>query len=293
MFRKIYEKSAFLQWVFRKSLLSRMLHKVYQYYEYFEYRNLTKRQLEDVEKRRQGFEDERFMRIKSLKGKYAGKRCFITCTGPSLTIEDLESLKNEFVFGMNSICLIHEKTAWKPDFYGIQDMKVYEKIKNKLLSTDNGQVFAPFEYYEKAHTPEEWIYFHMSWAYHMYDKKYTGKYYSKFSDDCYNTVYDGFTITYSIMQLAVYMGFDELYLLGADCNYLGNQQHFIETGHIISQKDAAKSPDKIFASYLEAKRYADEHGIKILNATRGGCLEIFPRVTLEDILANNQNNKIS
>lgn len=291
MLRKIYEKSTFLQWVFRKSLLSRMLHKVYQYYEYFEYRKLTRKQLKDVDKRRQGFEDERFIRIKSLKGKYAGKRCFITCTGPSLTIEDLESLKNEYVFGMNSICLIHDKTKWKPDFFGIQDMKVFDKVRDTLLNTDNGLVFAPYDYLPLRQTPKEWVYFHMSWAYHMYDKKYTGNYYSLFSDDCYNTVYDGFTITYSIMQLAVYMGFDELYLIGADCSYFGQQQHFIETGHMVSQKDVAKSPDKLFASYLEAKRYADEHGIKILNATRGGCLEIFPRVTLEDILANNQKNK--
>ena len=291
MFRKIYEKSAFLQWMFRKSLLSKMLHKVYQYYEFFKYRRLTKIQIKEVDKRRNGYEDEKFARLKSLKGKYAGKRCFITCTGPSLTIEDLESLKNEYVFGMNSICLIHEKTAWKPDFYGIQDLKVFDKVKETLLKTDNGLVFAPYDYLHLRQTSKDWVYFHMSWAYHMYDKKYTGKYFSKFSEDCYNTVYDGFTITYSIMQLAVYMGFDELYLLGADCNYLGKQQHFIETGHIISQKDAAKSPDKIFASYLEAKRYTEGHGIKIFNATRGGCLEIFQRVELEDVLANNRKNK--
>ncbi len=292
MLKSIYYNSTFLQWVFRKSFLSKALHKLYQYYEYIILKRLEKKQKKEVEQRKTGQLDERFLRLKELKGKYAGKRCFITCTGPSLTIEDLESLKNEYVFGMNSICLIHDKTDWKPDFYGIQDMKVFEKIKDKLLSTDNGQVFAPYGYYEDVHTPEDWIYFHMSWAYHIYDKKYTGKYFVKFSDDCYETVYDGFTITYSIMQLAAYMGFDELYLLGADCTYMGQQQHFIETGHIVSKKDAVKSPDKLFSAYTEARRYAESHGISIYNATRGGCLEIFPRVTLEDVLADNKKNKI-
>ena len=291
MFRKFYEKSSILQWMFRKSFLSKMFHKLYQYYEFFDYKKKTRIQFKDAEKRRKGFEDERFAKIKSLKSKYAGKRCFITCTGPSLTIEDLELLNNEYDFGMNSICLIHEKTKWKPDFFGIQDLKVYDKIKDSLLKTDNGLVFAPYDYMQLRQTPDDWVYFHTSWAYHMYDKKYTGKYFSKFSDDCYNTVYDGFTITYSIMQLAFYMGFDELYLLGADCSYLGQQQHFIETGHFVSQKDAANSPNKLFASYLEALKYAEEHGLKIFNATRGGCLELFPRVALEEVLANNQKNK--
>lgn len=292
MLKKIYNSSSFLQWMFRKSFLSKMLHKLYQNYEYISLRHLTKKQAKDVSKRANGYDDPRFVKLKELKGKYAGKRCFITCTGPSLTIEDLEKLSGEYVFGMNSICLIHDKTDWKPDFFGIQDMKVYEKVKEKLLSTDNGLVFAPYDYYELKNTPEGWIYFPMSWAYHIYDKKYTGKYFAKFSDDCYLTVYDGFTITYSIMQLAFYLGFDELYLIGADSSYMG-AQHFIETGHMVSQKDINKAPDKLFAAYLEAKSFAETNGLKIYNATRGGYLEIFPRISLEDVLSNDWKNKHS
>jgi hypothetical protein len=279
--------------MFRKSFLSRALHKIYQYYEYISLNRLTKKQAKDVSKRANGYDDPRYAKLKELKGKYAGKRCFITCTGPSLTIKDLEKLNGEYVFGMNSICLIHDKTDWKPDFFGIQDVKVYEKVKDKMLATDNGQVFAPYAYYEQMNTPENWIYFPMSWAYHIYDKKYKEKYFAKFSGDCYETVYDGFTITYSIMQLAFYLGFDELYLIGADCTYLGQQQHFIETGHMVSQKDSAKVQDKMFAVYHEAKAYAEAHGLKIYNATRGGFLEIFQRVSLEEVLSDNQKNKNS
>ena len=36
-------------------------------------------------------------------------------------------------------------------------------------------------------------------------------------------------------------------------------------------------------AYEEAKRYGDEHGIQIFNATRGGMLEVFPRVNLDSI----------
>ena len=37
--------------------------------------------------------------------------------------------------------------------------------------------------------------------------------------------------------------------------------------------------------YKCAKDYADSHGIKIYNATRGGELETFERVDLDEILS--------
>ena len=229
------------------------------------------------------------MPLKSFKDKYKGKRLFITCTGPSLTIEDLKLLKNEYVFGMNSICLIHDKTDWKPDFFGCQDSHVFKKIKDTMLSTDNGIVFMPYPYKKKYKTPEKYVYFHLSGAYHLYEMIYGPRYFAKFSKDCYRTVYDGYSITYSIMQLAIYMGFDELYLIGADCNYLGQQQHFMETGHF--DPGAQYAADRMFASYGVAKEYAEKQGVKIYNATRGGCLELFERVKLEDVLAREEKNK--
>lgn len=288
---KLYYSSKVFEWVYQKSFLSVFLHKIKQYYLYFHYKHLTYKERKESDCRRKGKVDIRFEQLKKYKNRYKGKRCFITCTGPSLTIEDLEKLKDEFVFGMNSICLIHEKTEWKPDFYGIQDYNVYNKVKSTLLSTDNGVVFAPIFYKEHCNTPDKWVYFPISSAYHLYDRYYRGKFYSFFSDDSYVTVYDGFTITYSIMQLAIYMGFDELYLLGADCSYLGKKQHFIDHGHYTPEWDALTIPDRLNASYSEAKKYAEKHGIKIYNATRGGCLELFPRVVLEDILADNHKNK--
>lgn len=290
---KIYKQSPFLQWVFRKSILSKTLHKVYQYYDYFHLKIKTRKQAKDANCRKEGYEDNRFLCLKALKGKYTGKRCFITCTGPSLTIEDLEKLKNEYVFGMNSICMIHDKTDWKPDFFGIQDPAVFVKLKDTLLNTDNGIVFAPYEFRKFLNTPKDWIYFHISGAYHLYDRKYNEKFWSNFSDDCYVTVYDGFSITYSLIQIAIYLGFDEIFLIGADCSYTGSKQHFIEHGHLVKGQHIFTAGDRNIASYIKAKEYADTHNIKIVNVTRGGKLEVFLRKTLEEVLAVSEKNKIN
>ncbi len=41
--------------------------------------------------------------------------------------------------------------------------------------------------------------------------------------------------------------------------------------------------DKQLSGYKGAKQYADKNGIEIYNATRGGKLDVFPRVTLDGL----------
>src|SRR5690625_3210612 len=51
-----------------------------------------------------------YERLRYLKNKHKGEKCFIVATGPSLTIEDLEKLQNEITFSMNSICFAFDET---------------------------------------------------------------------------------------------------------------------------------------------------------------------------------------
>lgn len=239
--------------------------------------------------RRLGYRDPKFEKLRALKDAYKGKRCFIACTGPSLTIEDLESLKDEYVFGMNSICMIHDKTNWKPDFFAIQDVNVYKKIESTILNTDNGLCMAPYGLKKIFNTPDDWVYFPMCGSYHLFELQYQNKFFSRFSSNPYVTVYDGYSITYSIMQLAIYMGFKEIYLIGCDCNYMGQQQHFIEHGHM--EKKAEQATDKLTSAYMQAKISSDKLGVKIYNSTRGGLLEVYPRKTIEEVLSKQEMNK--
>lgn len=289
--KSFIDRSPFLYKVYHESFLSKPLHKLKQIGVLVKYKYKAIRQFIQAIPRDLGKKDSRFLPLLGYKNKYRGKRIFITCTGPSLTIEDLEKLKDEYVFGMNSICLIHDKTDWTPDFFGIQDDAVYEKVKNTLLKTDNGVVFAPYSYKKKYGTPDEWVYWHLCGSYHMYELIYGPHYFTRFNANCYAKVYDGYSITYSILQLAMYMGFDEIYLLGADCNYLGKNQHFIEHGNYEKKERNEDAGLRLTTSYKRAQQYAEKHGVKIFNATRGGCLELFQRVKLEDVLEKNEKNK--
>ena len=80
------------------------------------------------------------------------------------------------------------------------------------------------------------------------------------------------------------MGFKEIYLLGCDCSYpKGSKSHVVESGFV--DKNAVSNPIRMRVGYKCAKDYADSHGIKIYNATRGGELETFERIDLDEVLA--------
>jgi len=213
---------------------------------------------------------------------YKGKRCFIVATGPSLTIEDVELLKNEITFGVNSICKLCNLTTWKPTYLGIQDPLVYAKLEDIILQDNNQIVLAGSSLLKDFDLPDRFVLFPSIWNHKQYMNSYM-HYGTKFSDNAYAAVYDGYSITYSMIQIAVYMGFREIYLLGTDCSYIkGEKNHFIESGHYDRREHL--NYNRMVAGYQVAKEYAKSNGVKIINCTRGGMLEVFPRMKLEEVL---------
>jgi len=232
--------------------------------------------------RRHGlFKNEYVEKIKGFKNKHLSDRCFIIATGPSLTVEDLEKLRGEITIGMNSISKVGEKTDWKPTYYGVQDLAVYRNLKSSIEELDEKVTVFISDSLPKREslTGKNIVQMPVCGMNHLINPNADNV---MFSDDCYDVVYDGYTITYSLLQLAAYMGFKEIYLIGADCSYAKQgPQHFIETG--VTDPNVKIATERMLRSYKAAKEYADKHGIKIYNATRGGYLELFKRVSMDDI----------
>lgn len=236
----------------------------------------------EAKKRYLGMEDNRFAKIKELKDKYIGERCFIVATGPSLTIADLETIKDEYSFSMNSICKLLDQTTWRPTYYGIQDSLVYEKLEKEIQDNVTCPILVGSNLKKDFVIPKTYIEFPFNHYYHEAQKDLK-KYFVKFSDDCYVMVYDGYSITYSLLQLAIYMGFKEIYLLGADCNYEeGKKNHIVDNGYV--DPNAYSSYKRLMVGYEELDRYARKHDVRVVNCTRGGKLELFPRESLEEVV---------
>lgn len=219
------------------------------------------------------------------KNIYKGKSCFIIGTGPSLKVGDLELLKkNNFMcFASNSIYNLYDKTKWRPDYYVIADYNVLRKMHYEYLSApfESKNMFVAEFYNNEFDLPENCERVNL-----LPFKNKRG-----FSSDIADFVYSGGTVTYTAMQIAVYMGFEKIYLLGVDC---GNSHFYEKDMKNSSNEDWNVDSFKVsywLAAYKLAKDYADAHGIKIYNATRGGALEVFERVDFDSLFEEDSSKK--
>jgi len=88
--------------------------------------------------------------LRQFKDRHTGERCFIIGGGPSLLKLDLEPLKNEITFGVNSIFLIFDLLHFQPNYYVVEDWLVYEDrfddIKEKVTESN---CFFPIQFSTK------------------------------------------------------------------------------------------------------------------------------------------------
>ena len=234
--------------------------------------------------RRAGAHDPQYEWILKQRGRFAGQRCFVVATGPSLTMEDLDRIRGEYSFSMNSCLLAWENTAWRPDVYMLQDRYVYQKLA-PLLAGDAGsqlpEIWVSGQIAAAYPVPERFRAFPLHELDHkMFHRKGWGEF--RFSEDCYSCVCDGYSVTFSALQMACYMGFREIYLLGCDCNYNQPKSHFLPYGY--HDPKAAVMGDKMLQAHAAFRRFAQARGVRVVNCTRGGMLEVYPRVPLEEIV---------
>ncbi len=219
-----------------------------------------------------------FRKLKEYKGKHEGERCFIIGTGPSLRMDDLEKIKGEVSFSVNSIVLSFPDTTWRPTYYAIGDSFGYEKLKDAIREAKMPTVFCGIS--TKLMTPKMDISF-IPYPVNLLDHgKMIPNHITKFSGNSFIVNYSGHSITYNVMELAVYMGFKEIVLLGIDCDYSKSVNH-IKAYSVQTDMNAAYLMRE---SYKVARKWTDAHGVKILNATRNAKLDVFERVELEEIL---------
>ena len=246
---------------------------------------------------------ERYLRttdswyLKTLKGIHTGKRCFIIGNGPSLRAEDLDQLKGEYTFAANRIFKIFDQTDWRPTYYLSVDDRVLKDIGKELLNYNLGHMFleyhkcpikAPSNQLTRIYTRE---------ASFDSERKHYNDTAVCVSVDISDHFGLGPTVSFYSIQLAIYMGFAEIYLLGVDNNYSrtidisGNVHIDPSIKNYFGEADAGSShigypfsESMAVFVYAIAKEYCDNHDIIIKNATRGGKLEVFERVDFDELI---------
>lgn len=235
-------------------------------------------------------------RLRELRRQYAGKgRCFIIGNGPSLNRTDLTKLCDEITFGVNGLFLKFEEMGFTPTFYVVEDHLVAEDRAQEINAIKGSIKLFPFHLAYCLDDGPDTLFFN-----HRPRPSLTG---FEFSTDASRITYTGCTVTFTCMQLAFYLGFPEIYLVGVDASYEipktverhdpygvavldmqgDDPNHFHPDYFGKGYRWHDPQVDKMVAAYEEARRVTEARGVKIRNATIGGKLEVFERVDYESL----------
>lgn len=239
-------------------------------------------------------------KLRALRNKYIGEdRAFIIGNGPSLNETDLSQLRDEVTFCVNGFFLKLPELDWTPTFYVVEDHLVAEDRRDAINALEGPTKLFPAYLGYCLDRSDDTIFYN-----HRPRKSYPDGF--DFSTEADKITYTGCTVTMSCMQLAHYMGFRELYLIGVDASYeipddVETSEDY-STGVIDMKSDDTNHfhPDyfgkgfrwhdpqvnMMISAYEEAERVTRHLGRPIYNATLGGMLEVFERRDFHEIFPN-------
>ena len=206
-----------------------------------------------------------------FENKHLGETCIIIGNGPSLNDIPLELLNAYPTFGTNRIYLMENFT---PSYYVSVNPLVIEQSIEEINKLQAGAKFIRHTLADKidgAHPLR------------------SGGFWT-FSKEPDNYVFEGYTVTYVCMQLAYWMGFQTVLLVGVD--------HYFDVKGAPNEQQVAEGKDKnhfsldYFAdgavwnlpdldnserAYNIAKRVFEKAGRRIINLTTKTALDIFTK----------------
>ena len=228
-------------------------------------------------------------RLRRYKNRHKGQACVVIGNGPSLRVEDLTKLHELGIptLACNRIHLIFEKTPWRPHYYFMSDEKLVDQYEDDVPDVTPDRRFFPRRYRGKINNGV----FYMELPFD-FEKE------GRFSLDAAEGVYPAGSVTTEMLQFAYYLGFSEIYLIGVDFSYnittkaddktytyQGENNYFIpgylKPGEVADMPNFAAN----LMAFQAARDAVEGQGRVIKNATRGGKLEIFERVSLDELFA--------
>jgi GT2 family glycosyltransferase len=230
--------------------------------------------------------DYQYDKLLRLKNRFAGRECVLLCNGPSLRDVDFSKLQSRYLIGLNKIYLGTDLIGREPDMLVCVNKKVLEqsvdKFKEmtslKLLGSRAGMVVEP---------GPRTFYFNSS------DPKAP-----RFSHDIVKNIHEGWTVTHAALQVAFYVGFRKVIIVGMDHHFpdaagkpneaqnmeVADRNHFSPNYFGFGQKWDLPDLENSEISYRAARAAYQADNRLIIDATEAGHCRIFERMTLADAL---------
>ena len=247
---------------------------------------------------RKNFLQEKYknlLSLDSLVNKHKGQRCFIVGNGPSLKQTNMNLLKNEVTFGSNRVYLGFKEWGFPFTYWGIQDETQIHQSAQEYVDNipDETIKFIPYHFVE---------FFNLSKTKNCcpINIEFHPEPYPQFSNNPH-CLFTGWTITYALLQLAVIMGCNPIYLVGMDYNYNitdkekrangrwsddSSKNHFHPDYCNDKQGVVWNMPrfDYTNPAFKHANLWAQNNNIQIINATPNSQLNFFPKTNFNNLL---------
>lgn len=225
-----------------------------------------------------------------FKDIHKGEDCFIIGNGPSIKHMDLAKLNNYHCIGQNKIFLLFEKVALELSYLVSVNQLVIEQSAREfeamncpifLSYTAAKGVVAEKPNIQRLHTLNLW----------------------SFYEDISQPICEGNTVTFVSMQIAYYMGFKRVFLIGVDHSfkqsgkshetqvYSGDDENHFHPDYFKGQQWQLADVYGSEVSYHLANYFYLKDERQILDATVGGKLEVFPKISFEEALQMAKRKK--
>jgi hypothetical protein len=236
--------------------------------------------------------------LQAFKDCHRGERCFILGNGPSLQHTDLAPLADEITIGVNGIFYMTWQCGFTPTYYVVEDNHVFSDNLTRVNQVEAVAKFFPSKYRPIIEPHPDTYFLPTDWSFYWESSDWYES--PRFSHEVSKVIYVGQTVTFLNIQLAAYMGFQEIYLVGVDYDYKVPDSAQIDGLTITSADDDPNhfhpdyfgkgkkwhlpKLDNVGKAMVCARDGVAETGASIFNATIGGQLEVFQRADFQSLI---------
>ena len=251
------------------------------------------------------FEPGHYFQLKTWRDLHKNERCFVVGNGPSLNEMDLTLLKNEIVLGSNNI--FKNTNLPRLEYLDSCDDATLEMMGDEFIDFEGPKKLVGIQHAKSLSSQKDITFFHFFnhlGTENIKDENgiYLTELLPRFSNNFADGIFNLGNATHILIQLAYFLGFERIYLVGVDHNY-GMLPKLFQPGHIeVTEKnyhlvqechyikdyykigDKIGVPDVAFetAGY-ETINNAVGTRTKIFNAGLSSRLEVFEKVDFESL----------
>jgi hypothetical protein len=240
--------------------------------------------------------------IAELRGRHKGGRCFVLAGGPSISQQDLTPLEDEVCISTSNFFVHKDYALINPLYHCVPNFcsppfpesaavswftEMHRALGHATLITDRGNRQKIENHQLFCDRVVRYVDTEGAWTDSLPPDAL----------DLTQPIPPVQSVPVLALMIALYLGFDKIYLLGCDHSWLdhyGDSRHFYPETQVAwvawggeawgSYGEELRCIHELWTEYRHLRAYAERSGRQIYNATLGGRLDVFERVSFQDVL---------